>query len=266
MVYIFDRKQSAEQHYKLSKDRKIEPLRLNKYLSQCGVASRRAADGLIESGRVKVNGTVAETGAKIIPGKDRVTVDNTTIAPRLDHITIILNKPVQVVTTLNDPQGRRTVLDLLPPRFRDKRPVPVGRLDYFSEGLLLLTTDGELCNRLTHPRHHLEKTYEVTVRGYVREEALQTMRSGMTLAEGEKLAPIQVRAAKGNAPDSTVLEMVLKQGVNRQIRRMCRDLGLTILTLRRIAQGPIRLQELEPGRCRELSPEELARLRTAVRL
>ena len=242
-------------------------IRLNKALSQAGVCSRRAADEFIAAGRVMVNGLIALAGTKIIPGRDEVRLDGRPVS--LDggetHLTLMLNKPVETVTTASDPQGRRTVLDLVANVSGGRRLFPVGRLDYFSEGLLLLTTDGELANRLMHPRWHLPKLYRVTVRGEVREEALSAMRKGMTLAEGEKLAPVKaVMLRRGTA--ESVIELELVQGVNRQIRRMCRDLDLTILKLERIAQGPLRLGALSSGASRPLTPEELQALTRSVSL
>ena len=231
------------------------------------MASRRGADELISAGRVRVNGAVVDTpGARVNPDADRVEVDGRRVggAPA-ETVTLLLHKPVQVVTTASDPQGRTTVLDLLPKELRRQRPFPVGRLDFFSEGLLLLTTDGDLCHRLTHPRYHLTKVYEVLVRGAIGDDGIQRMRDGMPLAEGDKLAPVGVTA---HPPEGgrQLLEMRLGQGVNRQIRRMCRDLGLTILSLRRVSQGPISLGTLKPGKWRRLTDRELVRLRTAAGL
>ncbi|MES9995169.1 pseudouridine synthase [Desulfovibrio aminophilus] len=243
-------------------------IRLNKFLAQCGVASRRGADELILAGAVTVNGApVAEAGARVDPERDVVTVHGRPVAlPQADTpLTLALHKPVQVVTTVRDPQGRRTVLDFLPPDIRAQRPFPVGRLDFLSEGLLLLTTDGELCNRLTHPRHHVHKTYRVRVCGQIPARALDIMRGGMTLEEGERLAPVETRVLSETRGE-TLLEMTLIQGVNRQIRRMCRDLGLSVLQLTRVAQGPVRLGGLKPGTWRKLNEEEETALRRAVGL
>lgn len=243
-----------------------QTVRLNKFLAQCGLCSRRGADELIGQGVVTVNGQVAEAGTKVDPAHDQVAVRGVPVAQtQTATLTIALHKPVQVVTTLRDPQGRTTVLDLLPPEIRKMRPSPVGRLDFLSEGLLLLTTDGELCNRLTHPSHHMTKTYRVRLRGRVSDEALRSMRSGMTLVEGDVLAPVQVRILS-EAHGETVLEMILVQGVNRQIRRMCRDLNLSVLRLVRVAQGPVKLGSLKPGAWRELGADELKALRKAVAL
>ncbi|WP_147821460.1 pseudouridine synthase [Salidesulfovibrio onnuriiensis] len=244
------------------------PVRLNKFLAQNGVASRRGADELVFAGRVRINGTVADSpGIKVIEGRDTVDVDGKPVkaAPSSDGLTILLHKPVHTVTTAKDPQGRKTVLELLPREVQKQRPFPVGRLDYFSEGLLLLTTDGELCYRLTHPKWHLPKVYLVTIKGKISSQDMETMEKGMTLAEGETLAPVKVKSLPPRN-GKQVLELTLMQGINRQIRRMCRDLGLTILTLKRIKQGPVKLGNLGEGKWRELSQEELADLKKAVKL
>lgn len=245
-------------------------VRLNKALAGAGCCSRRQADALIAAGRVAVNGrVVTELGAKVDPGRDRLTVDGRPVSPAPDqagHLTLMLHKKPGVVTTARDPEGRPTVFDDLPPAYRERRLFSVGRLDYFSEGLLLLTTDGELAFRLAHPRWHVAKRYRVTVRGRVTPEVFATMGRGMTLAEGEQLAPVRARLDARLGPDRFVLEMELGQGINRQVRRMCRDLGLTVLKLVRTAQGPLSLGNLPPGACRELKPQELAGLRRAVGL
>lgn len=244
-------------------------MRLNKALAAAGCCSRRQADSLIAAGRVTVNGhPVTELGAKIDPTRDRLALDGrpVTPAPAAEALTLMLHKEPGVVTTARDPEGRTTVFDNLPPPYRARRLFSVGRLDYFSEGLLLLTTDGELAFRLTHPRWHVPKRYRVTVRGRVTPEVFASMGHGMTLAEGEHLAPVRARMDARLGPDRFVLELELSQGVNRQIRRMCRDLGLTVLKLVRTTQGPLTLGSLPPGQCRELTSEELAALRRAVGL
>ena len=242
--------------------------RINKALASAGVCSRRHADALIASGRVTVNGAVVtEAGLRIDPARDALAVDGAPVnlAPEIP-ITLALHKKPGVVTTASDPEGRPTVFDGLPEPWRDKRLFPVGRLDFFSEGLILLTTDGELALRLTHPRWHVAKRYRVSVRGRVTPDMLGIMARGMRLAEGERLAPVAARVVEGPAQDRSILEMELHQGVNRQIRRMCRDLGLTVLRLARISQGPVALGDLPPGACRELTPAELAALRRSVGL
>ena len=247
-------------------------IRLNKALAAAGVCSRRKADELIAAGAVCVNGIVVdELGQRVNPNADSITVHGKPIvlpgdagdgAEGQSHTYIMLHKPIQVVSTVKDPQSRPTVLDFLPEELRTRtRLYPVGRLDYFSEGLLLLTDDGELTNRLTHPRYHLAKRYQITLREQPGAHALEIMQKGMTLKEGERLAPVDVEVRE----DSTLL-LTLRQGVNRQIRRMCRDLGLTILTLRRISLGPLLLGDLSKGACRHLLPEEVAALKRAVGL
>lgn len=244
-------------------------MRLNKAIAKAGVCSRRAADELIDQGKVLVNGESAQAGQKVDPARDLVEVEGKKIsipsAVKTDHLYLALNKPIRVVTTTDDPEGRKTVLDLLPKKFSEARVYPVGRLDYFSEGLIILTNDGDMAHRLMHPRWHLDKVYEVMVRGEVSDQDLETMRSGMTLAEGEKLAPVKVHARPAG-PGRTRLAMTLIQGVNRQIRRMCRDLDLTILKLTRVSQGPVELGGLQPGKVRELTGDEANALRRAVGL
>lgn len=236
----------------------MESLRLNRFLAAAGVASRRGADGIIFAGRVMVNGNVCrEPGRRIAP-TDTVTFDGHVLELPQQQLVIMLHKPVGVVTTAHDPQGRPTVLDLVPAELTSHRLFPVGRLDVMSEGLLLLTTDGDLALRLTHPRFEHPKRYEVLVRGKVPAAALDTMRRGMRLAEGEHLRPVEVYALRRGP--HTLLIMTLRQGVNRQIRRMCRDLGLVILRLRRVGVGPVRLGDLPPGAWRHLSAEEITSL------
>lgn len=246
------------------------PVRLNKFLADAGVASRRGADALIRAGRVRVNGTVhTEPGVRVVPDHDEVRCDGRPVGVRSSASLayIMLHKPVHVVCTVRDPQKRTTVLDLLPGGVRARRLFPVGRLDYMSEGLLLLTNDGELTLRLTHPRHEHPKIYEVLIRGPLPESAAQAMRSGMSLREGEHLAPVELQVER-MAPgmDKTLLRMSLRQGFNRQIRRMCRDLGLTILRLRRVALGPLQLGDLASGAWRYLSAAEVRALRESVGL
>lgn len=245
-------------------------VRVNKALADAGVCSRRKADELVAQGRVTCNGCVVDSpGCKVDMAHDHLCVDGAPVGLRQELRHVLLNKPIHVVSTASDPQGRTTVLDFLPRELAGARLYPVGRLDYFSEGLLLLTNDGALAQRMTHPRHHLPKVYHVLVRGHVPEDALQAMREGMTLAEGEHLAPVEaerVEGRRGRKNATTLLRLTLRQGVNRQIRRMCRDLGLTILRLTRIGQGPLRLEGLEPGQCRLLTPEEVRELRAALGL
>lgn len=244
-------------------------LRCNKALAAAGVCSRRQADALITAGRVTLNGVViTELGCRVDPSRDNLALDGRPVplASGNAPLTLLLHKKPGVVTTARDPQGRVTVFDNLPPAYRSKRLFPVGRLDYFSEGLLLLTTDGELAFRLAHPRWHVPKRYYVTVRGKVTARTFDILARGMTLAEGERLAPVRARLVSRLAADRHILEMELTQGVNRQIRRMCRDMDLTVLKLIRISQGTLALGDLPSGSCRPLTREELTALRQAVGL
>jgi 23S rRNA pseudouridine2605 synthase len=247
---------------------KNSPIRLNKFLADAGIASRRGADALIQGGRVCVNGLIQrEPGIRVIPGQDAVLCNNAPISSARDipFAYIMLYKPVHAVTTVSDPQGRKTVLELLPADLRAKRLFPVGRLDYMSEGLLLLTNDGGVTLRLTHPSYEHPKKYEVLVRETVSEKSLRVMRRGMRLREGERLAPVDVDAIP-EVNGATRMRMTLRQGVNRQIRRMCRDLGLTILRLRRVELGPLHLGTLAPGKWRALTPAEILTLKSSLGL
>ena len=269
--------------------------RLNKALADAGICSRRKAAELVFAGKVKVNGVIADSpGIRVDITKDIVECngENVVFSSKKNTSWLLLHKPTSVVTTSNDPEGRETVLDFLPAAWSSKRLYPVGRLDFFSEGLVLITDDGELAHRLTHPRWHLPRVYEVRVRLNQRnsnlDKALDAMEKGMTLAEGEKLAPVKVKVLKdfqheefskydydmyddsyqGQDKDTRgiLLEMTLYQGINRQIRRMCRDLNMTVLRLKRVSQGPIHLGDLPQGKVRELSIAEVNALRKAVDL
>lgn len=240
-------------------------VRLNKALADAGVCSRRKADDIINQGLVSVNGvTVTSLGVRVLP-EDVVAVNGVPLQSKDARTYLMLHKPIQVLCTASDPEGRPTVLDLLPPQWKHLRLYPVGRLDYFSEGLIILTDDGELAHKMAHPSHHLPKIYHVLVREEVSPESLDIMRAGMRLAEGEQLAPMEVTILPPETSTrGTMLRMVLHQGINRQIRRMCRDLQLTILTLARVAQGPLQLGELPSGKARVLSAIEVQTLRNAL--
>ena len=246
-------------------------IRLNKALADAGVCSRRKADEYIFAGDVQVNGHTAQSpGMRVDTGDVVLFRGEPLIFPdRNLPCWLMLHKPPHVVSTAHDPEGRSTVLDFVPSSWRGRRLYPVGRLDYFSEGLVLLTDDGDLAYRLMHPRWHLPRVYEVRVRSAgdmpVPRLALYAMRQGMSLREWETLAPVDVQMLPGGGP-GVLLKMTLFQGVNRQIRRMCRDLDLTILRLKRIKQGPLELGNLPSGTVRPLSCEEVNALRRAVGL
>ena len=237
--------------------------RLQKILSAAGVASRRASEQMILEGRVTVNGdTVRELGTKADPQKDLIKVDGRRIKTVVRDRYIVLYKPKGYVTTRSDPEGRRTVMDLVG---EADYIYPVGRLDYDSEGLLLLTSDGDLAARLMHPRHEVEKTYEVIVAGMPDVRALEKLKKGVFI-EGGRTAPAHVHVGsivKGARP-TTKLTIVIHEGRNRQIRRMCSAVGLPVRELRRVRMGPIGLGRLKPGQWRDLTPDEVRRLKHAA--
>ena len=218
-----------------------EKSRLQKILASSGVASRRKAEELIAAGRVTVNGRVARLGDSAVPGKDTIALDG---------------KPRGFVTTLHDERGRKCVAQLV--EDVGERVYPVGRLDKDSEGLLLLTNDGEFANRVAHPTRHVAKTYRVTVRPSVTEDQLNQMSTGIVI-EGRRTAPAKVRVLQQEL-GRVVLEIVLYEGRNREIRKMCEALGLEVARLKRIAVGPVRLGMLPQGKYRELTKEELRAL------
>ena len=237
-------------------------VRLQKLLSRAGIASRRAAETLIAEGRVTVNGsTIREPGTRADPAADDVRVDGRRVSAAVRRRYILLNKPVGYVSTRSDPQRRRTVLDLL--AGVREYVYPVGRLDYDTEGLLMLTNDGDLAARLTHPRHGVERTYEVRVAGMPGEEALERLRTGIPL-DGRRTRPARVtRLGPGRRGPEGVLRITIREGRNRQVRRMCEAVGHPVRALRRTSIGPIADRRLAPGQWRELTAEEVKRLREA---
>jgi pseudouridine synthase len=236
--------------------------RLNKWLARAGVTSRRGADRLIEQGRVRVNGRVVkQPGSRLRPGVDAVKVDGRRVAPPPSApIYLLLNKPRGVVTTLSDPEGRPTIRDLL--RGVNRRVFPVGRLDYHSEGLLLLTDDGDLARDLLHPSGGVAKTYSVKVRGTPAGEALRRLRRGVVV-DGRPTLPARVRLVRPG-PNSW-LEVTVREGRKHQVRLMLQQIGHPVLKLKRIRIDGLDLAELPAGRLRSLSALEVARLKRAAR-
>ena len=233
-----------------------ERVRLQKMLADCGVASRRRAEELIERGAVKVNGTVAHIGDKVRPGHDRVTVNGRKVVPAARKYYIMLHKPRGYVTTMHDDMGRKCVAELvadIPARL-----YPVGRLDRESEGLLLMTNDGAFANAILHPSRHVPKTYRVTVRPDIKEEQLTQFAVGMVI-DGKKTAPADVRIIT-KQQNRVVLEIILHEGRNRQIRKMCEQLGLEVARLKRTAIGGIKLGMLAEGKWPELTQDEVKSL------
>ena len=236
----------------------MDSVKLQKYFSDCGVMSRRAAEEEIKKGLVRVNGQQADLGLRIIPDVDIVEYKGKQIKPTADTRTyVMLNKPRGFVTTLSDEKGRPTVADLT--REVGVRIYPVGRLDMDSDGLLLLTDDGELTNRLTHPRHEIPKIYQVTVSGQPSADVLDSLRAPIEL-DGYEILPVEVEVLSFDGA-STVLKMTLYEGRNRQIRKMCEVCGLKITRLHRAAIGSLTLGSLEVGKWRRLTASEVEYLK-----
>ncbi len=234
------------------------PERLNRFLARRGVASRRGADELIAAGRVTVNGEVRDLGTVVQPSVDRVCVDGHRIPAAAVSVTIVLNKPVGVVTTRSDPYQRRTVMDLLEPV---PGLVPVGRLDADSRGLLVLTTDGDLAHAVSHPRHGVTKRYLATVDRPISQDQLALIEYGVELEDG----PARALTAT-HAGSDTVVEVVMAEGRKREVRRLFAAIGFEVRDLVRIAVGPLQLGDLPEGEARELRAAELKSLRAAAGL
>ena len=239
--------------------------RLQKLLSQFGIASRRQAEKLILDGRVTVNGKIAEIGQQADVSADRICVDGVEVEQPPSSAYLLLHKPRGIVSTCKDPQKRQTVLDLLDFSHRSGMGLhPVGRLDVDSTGALLLTNDGQLTYQLTHPRHHVPKAYQVRVKGSPTEAVLQRWRSGLMLADRETL-PARVQVIKRGA-DQSLLKVTLREGRNRQIRRIAESLGHPVIALHRIEIGSLRLGDLPRGHYRLLTNKEVAQLKREASL
>lgn len=230
--------------------------RIQKLLSAAGVASRRKAETMIQAGRVRINGAPACLGDRADPREDVIEIDGVPLPPEPRKRYLLLNKPRGFVTTLSDERGRRNVAELVADC--GERVYPVGRLDLNSEGLLILTNDGEFANFLTHPSHEIKKTYLIHVTGY-RDGADALLRRPLMM-DGAKIRPPSVRLLSVHGEVAS-LEVVIHEGKNRQIRRMCEAAGLSVTRLRRIAEGPIRLGDLPAGAWRDLTEEEVAALK-----
>ncbi|PYQ58101.1 MAG: pseudouridine synthase [Acidobacteria bacterium] len=249
--------------------------RIQKILARAGVASRRKAEELIEQGLVTVNGRVAGLGDKADPERDAIKVDGKRVQPASqEHRYLLLNKPKEVMSTVSDPEGRKTVMDFVPPGMR-KALVPVGRLDYNTEGLLLLTDDGEFAQRIAHPRYGSTKTYELKVKGTPTESQLDRLRNGV-LIEGKRTAPARITARNPFKPtaarrrgepesDNSWWIVEITEGRTRQIREMFFQIGHPVQKLRRVAIGPLRDPELPVGALRELSEQEVRKLLRSAR-
>ena len=234
-------------------------MRISKYLAHAGIASRRKCEEYIREGRISVNGAVIDDlGHDVDPGNDSVLFDGRPVAPPSDtHVYIMFNKPLGCVSTASDDKGRKTVLDYID---TEKRIYPVGRLDFNSEGLLILTDDGDLAYRLTHPSHEVKKRYFVKCSGRLTDEDLNRLRHGVVI-DGRKTAPAEVRVTS-EIPSGTELTVSIHEGRNRQIRKMFEAIGRDVVFLKRISIGKISLGDLKSGKYRHLSPEEIRYLKS----
>lgn len=241
----------------------MRDVRIQKVLSEQGVCSRRAAEQIIREGRVKLNGRPVSLGDKMDTARDLLTVDGQRVyIPRVqEKMYIMLYKPRGYITTTSDERGRKTVMDLVSDV--PVRVFPIGRLDKDSEGMLLFTNDGEFANLLTHPSHGVSKLYRVTVRPHATEQQVLQLTQGVTLDDGTTTQPAVIQVVT-DEPGRTVLEMTIREGKNRQIRRMCEAVGLEVIRLRRSAMGAVKLGMLQPGQYRELTKSEVAALRAAA--
>jgi len=237
--------------------------RLQKILARAGYGSRRAAEQVIAHGRVTVDGTVATLGMRADPDTQRIEVDGQPIQLETREVTMLLHKPTGVVVTASDEQGRKTIYDLLPGAPSHLRYV--GRLDVDTSGLLILTTDGNLAHRLTHPSREVEKEYEATVAGIVTDAALERLRRGVRLDDGETTRPALVERLPGEEPPTRV-RLVIHEGRYRQVRRMFEAVGHEVFRLQRTRMGPLELGDLQMGHARDLTPAEESALREVVGL
>ena len=239
-------------------------VRINKYFTDCGILSRRAAEAEISAGKVKVNGKVAELGQKIDPKKDVVEYKGERIKPKASKrfTYVMLNKPCGYLTTMSDDRGRDTVAELVADV--GTRVYPVGRLDMYSDGLLLFTDDGELANLLTHPKHEIPKIYHVKVKGAKDDKKIEALGKAMDI-DGYVIEPVKVELVSVR-DDACVLKMTLYEGRNRQIRKMCEQVRLEVMSLRRVAIGKIELGKLPAGKWRFLSGAEVKYLKDSMKL
>ncbi len=225
--------------------------RLNKFIASCGICSRRKADELIQSGRIKVNGKVVKDLGVKVSLEDKVELDGKTISKEEKKVYLMLNKPVGYVTTASDEKGRKNVLDLI---YEDVRVYPIGRLDMYTEGLLLLTNDGDFANKLMHPKFEIDKRYVVTTDTKVTRQMLETLRNGVNIGD------YVTREAKVEKIDEENISITIHEGKNRQVRRMCEAVGIKVLKLKRTNYGPLSLGELPVAKYRHLTDFELYNL------
>ncbi len=234
----------------------MEPIRLQKFLADCGIASRRKCEELIESGRVKVNGKTVELGFKVDPEKDKVEFDGKLVSNTKKEFTyILLNKPIGVVTTADDQFDRETVLDLVKVK---PRVVPVGRLDMYTSGALILTDDGDFVYKVTHPKHEINKTYTVTLVGIVSPEDIEKLRQGVVIDGDYTTKPAKARIMKiDEQKNISRVEITIHEGKNRQVRKMCEAIGKKVLALHRAKIGNLGVKDLKLGTWRYMTKREV---------
>ena len=233
----------------------MEEVRLQKYLADCGIASRRKCEQYIQQGKVQVNGkVVTELGTKINPKKDKVKFENREITENRKMVYILLNKPIGYVTTVDDQFNRDTVLDLVKVK---ERIVPVGRLDMYTSGALILTNDGDFVYKVTHPKHEIEKTYTVTLKGIIQNDEVEKLRKGVKI-EDYTTKPAKVKILKTDKEKNiSRLEIIIHEGKNRQVRKMCEAIGKKVLALHRSKIGKIGVKDLKLGEWRYLTEKEI---------
>ena len=236
----------------------MEEIRLQKYIAECGITSRRKAEELIINGKIKVNGkVVTELGTKINPSNDIVEYDNKMIKQEHKNVYILLNKPIGYVTTVKDQFGRPSVLDLVKVK---ERIVPVGRLDFYTSGALILSNDGDFVYKITHPKHEIDKTYNATVKGIVTDDEIETLRKGVKI-DHYITKPAKVKILKiDEEKNISRLEITIHEGKNRQVRKMCEAIGRKVIALHRSKIGNIGVKDLELGKWRYLTDQEINKL------
>ena len=237
----------------------MEEIRLQKYLADCGIASRRKSEELIKQGQVKVNGkTITELGTKVIPNKDSVEYNGKKIELKKEYVYILLNKPIGYVTTVKDQFNRDSVLDLVK---TNKRLVPVGRLDMYTSGALILTNDGDFVYKVTHPKHEIEKTYTVTIIGIVKKEEVEKLKKGVEI-EDYITKPAKVKILKiDEEKNQSRLEITIHEGKNRQVRKMCEAIGHKVLALHRSKIAGIDVKDIPLGKWRYLTSKEVNKIK-----
>lgn len=236
-----------------------QTIKLQAYLADCGVASRRKSEELIEAGKISVNGIVAHLGQRITPGVDTITFQGKIVTPSTQKVYLALNKPPGVISTTSDPEGRKTVINLLPSSLRQENLHLIGRLDEASEGLIIVTNDGDLTYRVTHPKFEIPKTYRILLNGIPSTPALNHLRRGVKLAE-RYIVPNEVKILGHEAQQQTWLEVTVSEGQKHLVRKMMRRIGYEVIRLIRTQIGALELGNLAPRQYRELTPEEIKKL------